>query len=704
MGREIRRAVGVPASEYVDVLIVGAGLSGIGAACRLQDLAPRASFAILEARAASGGTWDLFRFPGIRSDSDMFTLGYTFRPWTAANAIAGGGQILRYLRETAAAHGVDQHISYHTRVVRAEWSGTDAQWTVTVEDTRTGTQTERRCGFLYLCAGYYRYDQGYTPDWPGRDSFAGRVVHPQHWPDDLDLTGQRVVVIGSGATAVTLVPAIAAQAAKVTMVQRSPSYLMALPAKDPIASLLRAVLPERRAYAAIRWKNARIATTLYQVCRKRPDRARAMLSRGVRKRLPDGYDVATHFTPAYNPWDQRLCLTPDGDFFAALSSGKAEIVTDHVEAFTPAGLRLRSGAELEADVIVTATGLNLRLFGGVELIVDGEPVNAGDRIGYKAMMLDGVPNMAFAVGYTNASWTLKVDLVSAYVARMVAFMAASGYRTVTPRRPSEPMGTVPFTDMTSGYFQRARDMLPMQGDRAPWRLQQHFFKDAALYRGPVDTENLVFTGGQRWSADDPDSVCAARGAGARGPAAVGQHRQRPGRPAGDRRGRPGRAVQRVRHRAGRRAAAVLARRDAAVLHLDRAAAVRDRHHHRRGAVAGRVRVVRARADGARARRERGGGRRDRARRGSAVRGGRRAGRVRGGPPAEFFWPGGPGRLRRRARLPRRRRDGGAGLAVRVLHADLVPAQRVRRAAAARCRADVAGCAEFLWYRTGPRPG
>jgi monooxygenase len=485
--------VGVPASEYVDVLIVGAGLSGIGAACHLQDLAPGRSYAIVEARAASGGTWDLFRFPGIRSDSDMFTLGYTFRPWTAANAIAGGGQILRYLRETAAAHGVDQHISYHSRVVRADWSGAGAQWTVTVEDTRTGTQTERRCGFLYLCAGYYRYDQGYTPDWPGRDSFAGRVVHPQHWPEDLDLTGQRVVVIGSGATAVTLVPAITAQAAKVTMVQRSPSYLMALPAKDPIASLLRAVLPERRAYAAIRWKNARIATTLYQVCRKRPDRARAMLSRGVRKRLPEGYDVATHFTPAYNPWDQRLCLTPDGDFFDALSSGKAEIVTDHIEAFTPAGLRLRSGAQLEADVIVTATGLNLRLFGGIELIVDGEPVVAADRIGYKAMMLEGVPNMAFAVGYTNASWTLKVDLVSAYVARIVAFMAASGYRTVTPRRPAEPMGTVPFTDMTSGYFQRSLDMLPRQGDRAPWRLQQHFFKDAALYRGPVDTENLVFT-------------------------------------------------------------------------------------------------------------------------------------------------------------------------------------------------------------------
>jgi monooxygenase len=626
--------VSTPAPGYVDVLIVGAGLSGIGAACHLQALAPGRSFAIAEARAASGGTWDLFRFPGIRSDSDMFTLGYTFRPWTAANAIAGGGQILRYLRDTAAAHGVDEHISYHSRVVRAAWSGADARWTVTIEDTRTGTQTERRCGFLYLCAGYYRYDQGYTPQWPGRDSFAGRVVHPQHWPDDLDLTGQRVVVIGSGATAVTLVPAIAARAAKVTMVQRSPSYVMALPARDPIAGVLRAVLPERRAYAAIRWKNARIATTIYQLCRRRPDRAREMLTRGVRKRLPDGYDVATHFTPAYNPWDQRLCLTPDGDFFDALSSGRAEIVTDHIEAFTPAGLRLRSGAQLEADVIITATGLNLRLFGGIELTVDGEPVTAADHIAYKAMMLEGVPNMAFAVGYTNASWTLKVDLVSAYVARIVAFMAASGYRAVTPRRPAGPMGTVPFTDMTSGYFQRARDMLPSQGDRAPWRLRQHFFKDATLYRGPLDTDNLMFTGvpavARRAGLGfgyDPDSVCAARRAGARGPAAVGRHRRRPGRPGSERRGRPGRTVQRVRHGAGRRAADVLARCHAPVRHVDRAAAVRDRHHHDRRAVAGRVRVVGARADGARARRGRRGGGRDRARRGSAVRGGRRTGRL-----------------------------------------------------------------------------
>lgn len=482
-----------PAPEHVDVLIVGAGLSGIGAACHLQAHAPGSSYAIVEARAASGGTWDLFRYPGIRSDSDMFTLGYAFRPWRASNAIAGGDQILRYLRDTAAAHGVDEHISYHSRVTKADWSGADARWTVTVEDTRSGTRTERTCGFLYLCTGYYRYDHGYTPEWPGLDDFTGQVVHPQDWPAGLDLDGKRVVVIGSGATAVTLVPAIAERGASVTMVQRSPSYVMALPARDPIAGLLRKVLPERRAYAAIRWKNARVATALYQFCRRYPDRARTMLTRGTRKRLPAGYDVATHFTPAYDPWDQRMCLTPDGDFFAALSSGKAKIVTDDIEAFTADGLLLRSGATIEADVIITATGLNLYLFGGAELTLDGEPVAPPERTAYKGMMLDGVPNMAFAVGYTNASWTLKVDMVSSYVARIVALMAASGYRAVTPQLPSGPMRDVPFTDMTSGYFQRARDMLPRQGDRVPWLLRQHFFKDAALYREPFDTENLEFT-------------------------------------------------------------------------------------------------------------------------------------------------------------------------------------------------------------------
>jgi cation diffusion facilitator CzcD-associated flavoprotein CzcO len=480
------------APEHADVLIVGAGLSGIGAACRLQTGAPGTSYAIVEARGASGGTWDLFRFPGVRSDSDMFTLGFPFRPWKEPQAIAGGGEILAYLRETAAAHGVDQRISYHCRVVQADWSGDDARWSVTVEDTQTGARTERTCSFLYLCSGYYRYDQGYAPAWPGQDSFAGTVVHPQRWPAELDVTGKRVVIIGSGATAVTIVPAIAAAAARVTMLQRSPSYVMSLPGQDPIADLLRKILPEHRAYAAVRWKNAWIATLLYSFCRRHPDRARAVLQRAAARRLPPGYDIGTHFTPAYQPWDQRMCLVPDGDFFAAISAGQADVVTDHIEEFTPAGIRLRSGAHLDADVIVTATGLNLLPLGGIALTIDGEPVTLSKRVAYKGMMLDGVPNMAFALGYTNASWTLKVDLVSSYVARMLRFMGNSGYAVVTPRLPPGGVTTAPFIDMTSGYFERSRASLPLQGDRAPWRLRQHYFKDAALFQGPIAQEDLEF--------------------------------------------------------------------------------------------------------------------------------------------------------------------------------------------------------------------
>ncbi len=476
----------------MDVLIVGAGLSGIGAACRLQTDAPVISYAIVEARGTSGGTWDLFRFPGVRSDSDMFTLGYPFRPWTSREGIAAGGDILRYLRDTAAAYGIDRQISYHSRVVSAEWSTQDARWAVTVEHTQTGEQALRTCGFLYLCSGYYRYDRGYTPAWAGREDFAGQVVHPQQWPDDLDLTGQRVVVIGSGATAVTMVPAIAEVAAGVTMLQRSPSFILPLPTRDPVAGLLRRVLPERQAFAAVRWKNARIATALYHLCRKYPDRARAVIRQAAVKRLPADFDIDTHFRPAYEPWDQRMCLVPDGDFFTAIRSGRAEVVTDHIEAFTETGLRLRSGAHVEADVVITATGLNLLPLGGIELTVDGETVAVPRRVAYKGMMLDGVPNMAFAIGYTNASWTLKVDLVSSYMVRILRLMRRKEMAIVTPRLPRGPIRTSSFIDMTSGYFERGRATLPLQGDRAPWRLQQHYFKDAALFRGPVDEKGLEF--------------------------------------------------------------------------------------------------------------------------------------------------------------------------------------------------------------------
>ncbi len=477
---------------HTDVLIVGAGLSGVGAGCRLSAELPGTSFQILEARDAIGGTWDLFRFPGVRSDSDMFTLGFPFRPWPQAEAIAAGGDILRYVRETAAEYGVDKKILFRSRVVKADWSSPAARWTVTVEDTSTGATTERTCSFLYLCSGYYRYDAGYAPDWPGADSFGGTIVHPQFWPDDLDLTGKRVVLIGSGATAATILPAIAGTAASVTMLQRSPSFVLSMPNSDPIADVLRKLLPPRRAYAAIRWKNARLATTIYNFCRKHPARARAILQKSAAKQLPDGYDIGTHFTPAYEPWDQRMCLVPDGDFFAAIKSGQADVVTDHIDSFTPAGLKLRSGRELAADVVITATGLNLAPLGSIPLAVDGEPVTVREHVAYKGMMLDRVPNMAFAIGYTNASWTLKVDLVAQYVIKVLRFMADRGYATVTPRVPASGLRTAPYIEMSSGYFERSRDTLPLQGDRAPWRIRQHYFKDAALYRGPVDERDLAF--------------------------------------------------------------------------------------------------------------------------------------------------------------------------------------------------------------------
>jgi monooxygenase len=479
-------------NSHVDVLIVGAGLSGIGAACRLEAELAGTSYQILEARDAIGGTWDLFRFPGVRSDSDMFTLGFPFRPWPQAQAIAAGPDILRYVRETAAEYGVDKKISYHSRVLQADWSDASGRWTVAVEDVQTGERTDRTCTFLYLCSGYYRYDAGYTPDWPGQETFGGTIVHPQFWPDDLDLTGKNVVLIGSGATAATILPAIADTAASATMLQRSPSFVLSMPNADPIADVLRKLLPARRAYAAIRWKNARLATAIYSFCRKYPARARDILQKSAAKRLPEGYDIGTHFTPAYQPWDQRMCLVPDGDFFAAIKAGRADVVTDHIERFIPAGLKLRSGRELEADVIITATGLNLAPLGSIPLAVNGDPVTVREHVAYKGMMLDGVPNMAFAIGYTNASWTLKVDLVAQYVVKLLRYMTDRGYATVTARVPGGGLRTSPYIDMSSGYFERSRQALPLQGDRAPWRLRQHYFKDAAMYRGPVDERDLIF--------------------------------------------------------------------------------------------------------------------------------------------------------------------------------------------------------------------
>ncbi|UAL30105.1 NAD(P)/FAD-dependent oxidoreductase [Nocardioides rotundus] len=479
-------------SEHVDVLIIGAGLSGIGAAAQLSREHPGRSYLVLESRAASGGTWDLFRYPGVRSDSDMYTLGYRFKPWTGEKSLADGGAILDYVRETAREYAVDQRILFEHRVVRAEWDSDTARWTVTAE-TPDGTR-ELTADFLWACSGYYDYEQGFTPTFADQESFAGEVIHPQHWPEGFDPTGKRVVVIGSGATAVTLVPALAKGGAEqVTMLQRSPTYILSLPAVDKIASWLRRRLPEKAAYRVVRWKNIGAATALYQFCQAQPRLARRLIRGENLKRLPASVDVDTHFKPRYDPWDQRLCLVPDSDLFKELRSGRAEVVTDTIERFTPAGLRLGSGRELEADVVVTATGLNLKAFGGAEFVVDGDKVDLSDSISYRALMLSGLPNFAFTIGYTNASWTLKADLVAEYVCRLLAHMDAHGYRAVVPV-PPEGLGREPFMDFSAGYVLRSIDDLPRQGDKEPWRLRQNYLHDVrTIRRSRIDDAALAFS-------------------------------------------------------------------------------------------------------------------------------------------------------------------------------------------------------------------
>ncbi|MBJ7329264.1 MAG: NAD(P)/FAD-dependent oxidoreductase [Solirubrobacteraceae bacterium] len=491
------------ARDHVDVLIVGAGLSGIGAGVFLQERCPGKTYAILESRGASGGTWDLFRYPGIRSDSDMHTLGYTFRPWIAEKSIADGDSILDYVRDTARDHGVDAHIRYHHKVVSAAWSSADAVWEVTAERSDTGETVELTCGYLYMCAGYYRYDEGYTPEFPGADRFGGPVIHPQHWPEDLDYTGKKVVVIGSGATAMTLVPAMAKDAEHVTMLQRSPTYVVSMPAKDAFANGLRKVLPDKAAYGITRWKNVIMQRASFDLSRHAPGVMKAMLRQGVKMRLPKGYDIDTHFKPTYNPWDQRLCLVPDGDLFKALRKGTAEVVTDHIESFTETGIALKSGKELEADIIVTATGLNLLAFGGIELSVDEQPVEIPRTMTYKGMMLSGVPNFAFALGYTNASWTLKCDLTSAYLCRLLNFMDAHGHRIATPSNRDVSVVEEPLLDFQSGYVLRALDQFPSQGSKAPWKLRQNYPLDRYMFgRGPVDDGAMVFSSPVSTRAED----------------------------------------------------------------------------------------------------------------------------------------------------------------------------------------------------------
>ena len=484
-------------TEHFDVLIVGAGLSGIGAGYHLQANCPGKRYAILEGRDCIGGTWDLFRYPGIRSDSDMYTLGYSFRPWTQAAAIADGPSILSYVRETASRYGIDKQIRFRHRVKHASWSSADAKWTVEVS-RGDAEPTQLTCNFLFMCSGYYNYEEGYTPEFPGVDRFNGTVVHPQKWTEDVAYAGKRVVVIGSGATAVTLVPEMAKLAAHVTMLQRSPTYIVSRPQEDGIANWLRRVLPEKLAYGITRWKNVLLGMMFFQMCRHRPDKIKKMILDDIRKELGPDYDVGTHFTPRYNPWDQRLCLVPNGDLFQAIRGGKVSVVTDHIESFTQHGIKLRSGAELAADLIITATGLNLQVLGGMQMSVDGRSVDLAGTLNYKGMMYSDVPNLASAFGYTNASWTLKCDLTCEYVCRLLKHMDKHGFRQCTPHNDDTNMTTEPWIDFSSGYVQRAVAKFPRQGSKTPWRLHQNYALDIMTLKfGSVDDGAMQFGGRPR---------------------------------------------------------------------------------------------------------------------------------------------------------------------------------------------------------------
>lgn len=484
-------------SEFFDVLIVGAGLSGIGSACHLKEQCPQKTFLVLEGRDAVGGTWDLFRYPGIRSDSDMHTLGYRFKPWLHPKAIAAGPDILNYVKETAEEHDVDRHIRFGHQVTSASWSSDDATWEIAARQTDTGATVKIRCNVLLMCAGYYRYDRGYTPHFAGRERFEGTLVHPQHWPQDLDYSGRKIVVIGSGATAVTLLPELAKQAEHVTMLQRSPTYVVSMPDTDIIANILRKLLPEKVAYAITRWKNIELQQWTFRQSRRHPDRVRRRLLKWVRKELGKDYDVETHFTPTYNPWEQRLCLVPNNDLFTAIRSGKASVVTGQIDRFTEHGVMLQSGETLDADIIVTATGLELRVLGDVSLCVDGRSIHMPDTFTYRGFMSAGVPNVISTFGYINASWTLRADLIADFACRVINHMDATDTRRCQPvlRDDEVDMPKRPWvTGFSSGYLQRVMGNLPKQGDHAPWTNPQDYRLERKWARsGELEDGVLTFS-------------------------------------------------------------------------------------------------------------------------------------------------------------------------------------------------------------------
>ena len=468
------------AAEFVDVLIVGAGLSGIGSACQLRRKSPELSFTVLESRAVSGGTWDLFRYPGIRSDSDMYTYSYGFKPWVKKSAIADGDTILEYIREAADEYDLNRHIRYNHKVVSAHWCSTDNLWTVTAARSQPQSDTEEpltiRCRFILSCSGYYDYDQGYTPEFAGIDDFQGEIIHPQQWPEQLDYKNKRVVVIGSGATAVTLVPTMSKDTASLVMLQRSPTYIANIPAEDPWLKPLGTCLPSNWVFRLIRWKKVFLQQFIYRLSRKKPGRVRRYLLNEIRKELGPDYDIDTHFSPNYNPWDQRLCAVPDGDMFAAIREGRAEVVTDHIDRFNDSGITLKSGTQLNADIVVVATGLKLKFGGGIIYSIDGDQIDLTKQFVYRGMMLSGVPNMAISVGYTNASWTLKTDLTAKYICGLLKKMDRNGFTSVTPTLTGE-IGELPMLDFNAGYVHRARDLMPRNGDRNPWKNNDRYTKD-----------------------------------------------------------------------------------------------------------------------------------------------------------------------------------------------------------------------------------